>query len=93
MLGHKKGPHLITFMLVIIGGLNWLALGILQWEIGSLFGGMDALISRIIYILIGLAAVYELATHRSNCAKCAEGKTTPVKPAPPTPNQPPTPGV
>jgi len=94
MGGHKKGSHMVIFLLVIGGGLNWLTLGIFQWEIGDLFGGSGALISRIIYILIGLAAVYALATHKSNCAKCAEGKSGgPAKPAPAASTQPPAPSV
>ena len=66
--------HTISFILLIIGGLNWLALALFNWEVGDLFGGMSALVSKIIYILVGLAAVYELATHKSRCKECMEGK-------------------
>ena len=50
----------IAFLLLVIGGLNWLLLGVFQWEIGALFGGQGESISRIIYVLIGLAAIYEV---------------------------------
>jgi uncharacterized protein len=46
--------------LLIIGGLNWLLVGLLSWDIGQLFGGQDAWISRIIYILVGLSALMAL---------------------------------
>lgn len=62
--------HIVTFILVIVGGLNWLLFGLFGWEIGSLFGGMDAMISRVIYVLVGLSAIYELATHKSRCREC-----------------------
>jgi uncharacterized protein len=52
--------HKLAFSLLVIGGLNWLLLALFGWEIGRLFGGMDAIVSRIIYILVGLSAVYEL---------------------------------
>ncbi len=65
--------HLITFILLIIGGLNWLAVGLAGWDVGSLFGGMDALISRVIYVLVGLAAIYEVIAHKGRCKNC-EGK-------------------
>lgn len=55
-----KALHQISWILVIIGGINWLLLAVLDWEIGQLFGGMDAMISKIIYILVGLAALYLL---------------------------------
>ena len=59
--------HTVTFILVIIGGLNWLLLSLFGWEVGALFGGTSAMISRVIYILVGLSAIYELATHKSRC--------------------------
>lgn len=65
--------HKAAFILLIIGGLNWLLQGIFSWEIGQIFGGMDAAISRIIYVLVGLSAVYELFTHKKNCKACEMG--------------------
>ena len=62
--------HTITFTLLVIGGLNWLLQGIFQWEVGSLFGGSDAIVSRVIYILVGLSAVYEAAAHGKRCKEC-----------------------
>lgn len=51
----------LTRWLLIGGGLNWLLVGILSWDIGQIFGGQSAFVSRLVYVLIGLAAVYELA--------------------------------
>lgn len=62
---------MVTFILLVIGGLNWLLLGIFNWEVGELFGGQSAIISKIIYILVGLSAIYELATHKANCKVCS----------------------
>lgn len=48
----------IVFFLLIIGGLNWGLIGLFNWNlIGAIFGSFYV-ISRIIYILVGLAAVY-----------------------------------
>jgi uncharacterized protein len=65
-----KGIHMVAFLLLIIGGLNWLLVGILGWDIGELFGGQGAIVSRIIYILVGLAALFELFTHKGACKFC-----------------------
>ena len=62
---------MITFILLVIGGLNWLLLGLFGWDIGMLFGGQMAVISRAIYILVGLSAIYEIAIHKSTCKLCA----------------------
>lgn len=60
---YMKNHHLIekiAFILLIIGGLNWGLVGLFRLDlIGSIFGMMSGL-SRIIYVLVGLAAVYRL---------------------------------
>jgi len=44
--------------LVIIGALNWLLVGALQFDlVAAMFGGQDAVISRIVYILVGIAGL------------------------------------
>lgn len=65
-----KSLHMVTFTLLVIGGLNWLLLGVFNWEIGEIFGGMSATISKVIYILVGLSAIYEFATHGKRCEEC-----------------------
>lgn len=74
MMGHMKGLHMVTWVLVIIGGINWLLLGVFGWEIGELFGGPSETISRIIYVLVGLSALYELFTHGWRCRECKPGE-------------------
>ena len=63
--------HYVTFALLVIGGLNWLLVGLFGWDIGQIFGGQMAIISKIIYILVGLSAIYEAATHKQNCKICS----------------------
>lgn len=55
-----KNVRKLAFVLLIVGGLNWLLVGLFKWDIGELFGGQAAVISRLVYILVGLAAVYKL---------------------------------
>ena len=65
-----KGMHMLAFILLVVGGLNWLLVGLFAWDIGSLFGGQAAMISRAVYILVGLAAIFEIFTHKSSCKHC-----------------------
>jgi uncharacterized membrane protein YuzA (DUF378 family) len=65
--------HAIAFILLVIGGLNWLAVGLFNWDVGQLFGGMGAPVSKVIYILVGLSAIYEVITHKKNCRLCDKG--------------------
>lgn len=49
----------IALILSIIGSINWGLVGIFQFDLVSwIFGGQDAIISRIIYALIGLAGLW-----------------------------------
>lgn len=68
-----KWLHMIAFILVIVGGINWLLLAVTGWEIGSLFGGMTAPISQLVYVLVGLSAIYLVITHKKSCKDCMAG--------------------
>lgn len=49
----------IALILAIIGGLNWGSIGLFQFDIVAwIFGGQDSVISRIIYTLVGIAAIW-----------------------------------
>lgn len=50
----------IAFILVIVGGLNWGLVGIFNFDlVDAIFGGV-MIVAKIIYILVGLSAVYML---------------------------------
>ena len=49
----------IALILAIIGGLNWGSIGLFRFDlVAALFGGQTSMISRIIYALVGLAALW-----------------------------------
>ena len=49
----------IALLLSIIGSLNWRLVGFLQIDLVAwLFGGQDALLSRIVYTLVGLGGLW-----------------------------------
>lgn len=49
----------IALTLAIIGGLNWGSIGIFGFDIvAALFGGSGSMLSRIVYTLVGLAALW-----------------------------------
>ena len=49
----------IALSLSIIGGLNWGLIGLFQFDlVAFLFGGSDSLLSRIVYALVGLSALW-----------------------------------
>ena len=49
----------VALALAIIGGLNWGLIGLFRLDlVAFLFGGQTALLSRIVYTLVGLAAIW-----------------------------------
>lgn len=52
---------LISFIFVIIGALNWLLVGAFSWDlVAAIFGTAASVGSRIVYILVGLSALWLL---------------------------------
>lgn len=55
-----------VLVLVIIGALNWLLVGVFQWDlVSAIFGGdtyrASSGLSRIIYTLVGIAGLYSIS--------------------------------
>lgn len=49
----------IALILAIIGGLNWGTVGLFRFDfVAYIFGGQTATASRVIYTLVGLAAIW-----------------------------------
>lgn len=73
-----KVAHCIAFILLIIGGLNWLVVGIWGVDVGTLFGGQTVAVSRVIYVLVGISALWEIFTHKRNCKNCVKTESAPM---------------
>jgi len=54
--------NVISLILVIIGGLNWGLVGFLNFDLVATLFGDGTTISRVVYGLVGLAALYMLVT-------------------------------
>ncbi|MDP3762481.1 MAG: DUF378 domain-containing protein [bacterium] len=67
-----KGLHVTAFTLLVIGGLNW-GLTALGWNVVSMIFGSWPALETLVYVLVGLAAISEIATHKRNCRNCGSG--------------------
>lgn len=66
----KKTLHIVAFVLVIVGALNWGLFGLFQVDlIEVLFGNMPT-VAEVIYTLVGLSGVYLLVVHKDECKVC-----------------------
>lgn len=61
--------HKVAFILLVIGGLNWL-LTAFGWNVVAYLGDT---IATVVYVLVGLSAIYEVVTHGGRCKECRKG--------------------
>jgi uncharacterized membrane protein YuzA (DUF378 family) len=56
-----RALNLVTLLLVIVGGVNWLLVGLADFDlVATLFGGQDTALSTIVYVLVGLSALWQI---------------------------------
>ncbi len=65
---------MVAFILLVVGGLNW-GLVAFGYNLVDMLLGSGSTLSMIVYILVGLSAVYEAATHKQNCKNCMGGQS------------------
>lgn len=71
-----KIAHVVGFLLVIVGALNWglVGLGSLMgsdWNLVNLILGSMPFIESLVYVLVGVSGVYLLVTHKKDCRACS----------------------
>ena len=72
-----KALHTVAFILVVVGALNWLLVGL-----GIGYSGMGiveylpATLAKIVYVLVGISAIYIIVTHKQTCKNCSGGSSS-----------------
>jgi uncharacterized protein len=56
-----KFINILTLVLVIVGGLNWGLVGLFDFDLVAAIFGEGSALSRIVYVLVGLSAVWQVA--------------------------------
>lgn len=55
-----KQISVLTLILVVVGGLNWGLVGLLNFDLVAAIFGEGSALSRVVYTLVGVSAVYQL---------------------------------
>lgn len=56
-----KSLDVIAAILLVIGGLNWGLVGLFKFDlVATIFGGQAAVLSRIVYTIVGICALYQV---------------------------------
>lgn len=56
-----KALNLTTLILLIIGGVNWLLVGVADFNIVAALFGTESFLTDLVYLLVGLSALWQLA--------------------------------
>ncbi|HVT01242.1 MAG TPA: DUF378 domain-containing protein [Patescibacteria group bacterium] len=63
--------HIVAYVLLFVGGLNWGLIGLFNFNlVNSLLSTMPV-VEQGAYVLVGVATVYIIATHRTDCKVCS----------------------
>lgn len=70
-----KNLHMVTFILLIVGGVNWGLIGIggfvgANWNVVGMILGFMPMLEWLVYVLVGASAVYEVVNHKNKCKDC-----------------------
>ncbi len=70
-----KGLHIVSWILLVVGGLNWGLVGAFDLNVVEYLGST---IATIVYVLVGIAAIaaiVEIVTHKKCCSCCVKGSS------------------
>jgi uncharacterized membrane protein YuzA (DUF378 family) len=65
-----KVLHLVGYVLVFAGGLNWALVGLFDFNLVNSLLSSIPVAEKAVYVLVGAATVYIAATHRTYCRYC-----------------------
>lgn len=55
-----KALNVVALILVLVGGLNWGLVGFFDWDLVAAVLGDGSTASRVVYALVGVAALYKV---------------------------------
>jgi uncharacterized membrane protein YuzA (DUF378 family) len=65
-----KVLHLVAYVLLFAGGLNWGLVGLFDFNLVESLLATIPMVEKVVYVLVGAATVYIVATHMSYCRVC-----------------------
>lgn len=76
-----KSLHMVAWVLVMIGAVNWGLVGIGEFmgsnlNVVNMLLGNWPTVEAIVYVLVGASAVYEIVKHKGMCKECSGSGST-----------------
>ncbi|OGH22220.1 MAG: hypothetical protein A3F31_01480 [Candidatus Levybacteria bacterium RIFCSPHIGHO2_12_FULL_38_12] len=67
-----KELHMVTFLLTVVGALNWGLVGIFNFNVVASLLGAGSSLEKLIYVLVGASAVWFVIQHKEDCKTCVK---------------------
>lgn len=67
-----KALHMVAYLLLFIGGLNWGLVGLFQINVVAMLLGSMPVVENLVYVLVGASTIFVIATHRKDCKICSK---------------------
>ena len=67
-----KALHMVAFTLLVVGGLNWGLWALFGLNLVNAVVGSMPTVEKLVYVLVGVSAVYIAATHMGDCKACSK---------------------
>lgn len=73
-----KALHMVTFILVAVGGLNWGLIGLgdligTELNVVNMILGTWPMLESLVYLIVGLSTLWVLINHPKECRACMSG--------------------
>lgn len=68
---NAKTLHMVTFLLAMVGALNWGLVGLLGLNVVETVLGAGTMPTTVVYVLVGVSAAWVLLQHKADCKMCA----------------------
>lgn len=66
-----KWLHMVAFLLVVVGALNWGLVALFNMNVVDAVFGMGSQLGQVVYVLVAVSGLYLLFTHKDGCKVCA----------------------
>lgn len=67
-----KWFHVLVYVLLFVGGLNWGLVGLFGFNLVTWLLGAWPTAEKVVYVLVGLSAVWAIFTHMGECKVCSK---------------------
>lgn len=67
-----KWLHMVSFLLMVVGAVTWGTVALFQFNLVDMVFTEGSQLGQLVYVLVGVSGLYQLATHKSDCKTCSK---------------------